>query len=53
MEMWHKQKVFTAAIDRQAKLRRFINFYNIVKPHKILNGTTLYEIIEFHLNKNV
>jgi hypothetical protein len=42
MEIWYEQKVLTNAIVRQAKFRRFTNFYNIVKVHKGLNVTTPY-----------
>lgn len=53
MEMWHERERFTDRVDRQAKLRRFINFYNTVKPHKGLNGKTPYEILEFYFNQKV
>jgi len=53
MEMWHEREIFTDSVDRQSKLRRFINFYNTVKPHKGLNGKTPYEILEFYFNQKV
>lgn len=51
MEMWHDKENFTNVADRQAKLRRFLNFYNTVKARKGLNGATAYEISNFILTK--
>lgn len=53
MEMWFEKEHFIDSADRQAKLRRFLNFYNTVKPHKGLNGATPYEILEFYFNQKV
>lgn len=53
MDMWHEREYFTHSADRQAKLRRFLNFYNTVKPDRGLNGATPYEILEFYFNQKV
>lgn len=53
MEMWHVRKIFIDNVDWQAKHRRFINFYNTVKPHKGLNEATPYEMLEFYFNPKV
>jgi len=34
------QTCFKDGANRRIQLIRFINFYNTVKPHKILNNTT-------------
>ena len=53
MEMWHEKEVFLNSEDRKSKLKRFINFYNTVKPHKGLNGATPYEVLDFYFKQNV
>jgi transposase InsO family protein len=40
MELWHQQTVFSSTAHRQNELRRFVNFYNGVKPHKGIGGLT-------------
>jgi len=40
MEMWHEKTVFTSSAHRKNELKRFINYYNGVKPHASLNGLT-------------
>ncbi|MCO6504523.1 MAG: integrase core domain-containing protein [Snodgrassella sp.] len=42
MKMWHDQQIFSDSKDRQQKLKRFINFYNTIKPHKAILGNTPY-----------
>jgi hypothetical protein len=51
--MWHNQHIFIDSIDRKQKLKRFINFYNIVKPHKMIFGKTPYEFLEDYFNHKV
>ena len=53
MEMWHEKEVFLNSEDRKSKLKRFINFYNTVKPHKGLNGATPYEVLDFYFKQKV
>ena len=53
MEMWHEKEDFLNSEDRKSKLKRFINFYNTVKPHKGLNGATPYEVLDFYFKQNV
>jgi mannose/fructose/N-acetylgalactosamine-specific phosphotransferase system component IID len=36
--MWHNQQIFNDSKDKKQKLKRFINFYNTVKPHKAISG---------------
>jgi len=45
MTMWHDKHQFTSSEQRKQTLKRFINRYNIVKPHKSLNNLTPYEFI--------
>ncbi len=48
MEMWHRQEQFKDRKQRQISLLRFINFYNTVKPHKGIDGSTPYEKLFEH-----
>ena len=52
-DMWHSKHHFKGRQQRNMSLLRFINFYNIVKPHKGLDGKTLYEKLygDFYDNK--
>ena len=34
IEMWHQEETFSSRQKRRGNLNRFINFYNVVKPHK-------------------
>lgn len=34
MEMRHEKEVFLTSDDRKSKLKRFLSFYNTVKPHR-------------------
>jgi transposase InsO family protein len=43
MEMWHQKETFSSRQKRQIGLNRFINFYNVVKPHKGIDHMTPYE----------
>lgn len=45
MDMWHKKEQFTSRKQRKQSLKRFINWYNTVKPHKTLNWLTPYEYL--------
>ena len=40
MELWHEKTRFSSMAHRQNELRRFINFYNGVRPHKGIGGLT-------------
>ena len=41
--MWHQKETFSSRQNRQISLNRFINFYNVVKPHKGVDNMTPYE----------
>lgn len=45
MEMWHRKTIFTSRSHRHQELKRFINWYNGVKPHASLNNSTPEEIL--------
>ena len=51
MDMWHSQTYFKDRTDRRIQLLQFINFYNTVKPHKISNNATPYEILNSYFNQ--
>lgn len=51
MEMWHNKVHFTSAEDRRTQLRRFLNFYNTVKPHKGIDNLTPYEKLEIYFKQ--
>jgi len=53
MEMWHEKEVFADATSRAISLNRFVNFYNTVKPHKALNNSTPYEILEIYFKQPI
>ena len=53
MQMWHELEIFTHSDDRKSKLKRFINFYNTVKPHRGLNGSTPYEVLDNYFKQNM
>lgn len=40
MEQWHEQTVFKSRAHRQNELRRFVNWYNTVKPHAGIDDCT-------------
>jgi len=43
MEMWHHKTRFTSSVHRKTELKRFVNFYNTVKPHMGIDGLTPME----------
>ncbi|WP_081297253.1 integrase core domain-containing protein [Gilliamella sp. Bif1-4] len=51
--MWHNQQIFSDSKERKQKLKRFINFYNTVKPHKAISGKTAYEFLEDYCSHEV
>lgn len=53
MEMWHDQQTFADAQQRRRDLRRFVNFYNTVKPHSSLKGNTPFEVLETYFTQPV
>ena len=53
MQMWHEQIQFKDPLHRQIELNRFINFYNTVKPHKSLNNSTPYEILQTYFYQSI
>jgi len=40
MEMWHEKTRFDSSAHRKNELKRFVNYYNGVKPHKGIDGMT-------------
>ena len=40
MDMWHNKTHFQSSAHRKNELKRFIRFYNGVKPHKGIGGMT-------------
>jgi len=40
MELWHHKTHFSSSAHRKNELRRFINYYNGIKPHKGIAGLT-------------
>ena len=46
MDMWHRKNSFSTRKERKISLKRFVNWYNTVKPHKWINNLTPYEMIE-------
>lgn len=53
MDMWHNQEEFRDSDDRKQKLKRFINFYNTVKPHKGILNKTPYEVLDDYFKQKV
>ncbi len=51
MEMWHNKTFFTSHEHRRTELRRFLNFYNTVKPHKGIDNLTPFEKLELYFNQ--
>jgi transposase InsO family protein len=43
MEMWHNKTRFSSSAHRKTELKRFVNYYNTVKPHKAIDGMTPIE----------
>ncbi len=46
MEMWHDKHEFRDSVHREQEPKRFVNFYNTVKPHAGLKGLTPFEALE-------
>jgi len=44
-ESWHQTNHFNSREERKLTLNRFINYYNLVKPHASLNNQTPMEIL--------
>ena len=54
MDMWHNQEIFKSRAHRKTSLRRFINYYNTVKPHKgIDNMTPIEKLIDYFYPDNL
>lgn len=43
MELWHNKTRFDSSAHRKNELTRFVNFYNLVKPHSGISGITPME----------
>ena len=46
--LYHKEKITVTDLAK-----RFINFYNTVKPHKVIFGKTPYDFLEDYFNHEV
>lgn len=46
MDMWHNKETFVSRKSRKKSLKRFVNRYNCIKPHKGIGDKTPYEIID-------
>lgn len=54
MEMWHNKVKFTSSTHRKNELKRFINYYNLVKPRKEIDDLTPIEkLIEYFYPKSI
>ena len=54
MEMWHNKIEFRSSAHRKNELKRFVNYYNLVKPHKSIDGLTPIEkLISYFFPKSV
>jgi transposase InsO family protein len=53
LEMWHDKTIFASEEQRRTELRRFLNFYNTVKPHKGIDNLTPYEKLERYFKQDV
>lgn len=54
MEMWHEKTIFSSRVHRQTELRRFVNWYNTVKPHAgIGNMTPEEKLLEYFYPKSL
>jgi transposase InsO family protein len=54
MEMWHNKTLFKSREHRKKELIRFVNYYNTVKPHKGIDGSTPMEkLIEYFYPENL
>jgi transposase InsO family protein len=51
MELWHEQTEFKDREERQRDLKRFINFYNTVRPHSGIGNATPLEKLEDYFFK--
>ena len=48
MELWHEKTRFDSSAHRKTELKRFLNFYNGVRPHSGIGGLTPEEkLIEY------
>ena len=54
MDMWHNKTEFSSSAHRKNELIRFVNYYNLVKPHKGIDGLTPMEkLIEYFFPESV
>jgi len=50
MDGWHTQTPFNSSAHRKQELRRWVNWYNLMKPHKSLDGETPMEQLIDYFN---
>jgi len=54
MELWHHRRVFKNRAHREKELRRFVNWYNTVKPHAGIEDCTPEEkLLEYFYPKSL
>ena len=54
MELWHHRSVFKNRAHREKELRRFVNWYNTVKPHAGIEDCTPEEkLLEYFYPKSL
>ena len=53
LQMWHDKTIFSSEEQRRTELRRFLNFYNTVKPHKGIDNLTSYDKLDRYFKQNV
>lgn len=54
MEGWHQQTHFNSSAHRKQELRRWVNWYNLVKPHKSLeNRTPMEQLVQYFYPTNL
>lgn len=54
MEMWHDKTRFNSSAHRKTELKRFVNYYNMIKPHSGIKGLTPMEkLIEYFYPDNL
>ena len=53
MEQWHEKTEFQSSVHRKNKLKKFVKWYNWVKPHKGIGDLTLGDkLSEFFTPRN-
>lgn len=53
MEMWYFKNKFNYEKELEISLKKFVKYYNYIKPHKWINWKTPYKILFNNIIKNV